>query len=243
MNPAAHKVRNKAVSAWNEALVGMQQMETASSARPDSGWQIVAFDDGLANDVVGLNFGPVVLNVPTRANSGRTDLYVAMKGWIVFEGDLMADLLKTRTFGTDIGYFQKKGDRLQHVYGAHYDMDEVRPGHPVFHAQIGAQMDLGQAVKEQFKLDCEIDQVMGRVLKNVRTPSAQMDVFAVLTQICADHLVGEAAPPEVKTAFSALRNASDFFVGAAHRLDYLNTLPATGCYRSKYWYDAPEANA
>jgi len=243
VNPAAHKVRSRVVDAWNKALVGMQQMETASSARPDSGWQVVELDAAVANDVIGLNFGPVVFNVPARANSGRTDLFVAMKGWIVFEGDLNVEPLKTRTFGTDIGYFQLKGGRLQHVYGAHYDMDEIRPGHPVFHAQMGAQMDLGLAVKDHFKLDCEIDQVMGRVLKNVRTPSAQMDVFAVLTQISADHLIGEAPPPEVKTAFSALRNASDFFVGAAHRLDYLNTPPATGCYRSKYWYDAPTANA
>ena len=84
---------------------------------------------------------------------------------------------------------------------------------------------------------------MGRILRNVRTPSAQMDIFAVITQVCADHLIGASSSPDVRSAFGILRNASDFFVGAAHRLAYLNTEPAIGCYRSKYWYDAPIANA
>lgn len=98
-------------------------------------------------------------------------------------------------------------------------------------------------VKARFNLDCEIEPVMGRILRNVRTPSAQMDFFAVMTQICADHLIAATSSSDVRSAFGTLRDASDFFVGAAHRLAYLNTAPAIGCYRSKYWYEAPTANA
>jgi len=66
------------------------------------------------------------------ANSGNPDLYVVVQGFIVFEGDMQADKLKTRTYATKIGYFQLSGGKLKHVYGAHYGMDEERPGHPVF---------------------------------------------------------------------------------------------------------------
>jgi hypothetical protein len=66
-----------------------------------------------------------------------------------------------------------------------------------------------------------------------------MDVFSVFTQICADHLVYAKSSQEVKDAFDALRSSCNFFYGAAHRLTYLNSLPASSCYRSTHWYEAP----
>ena len=221
----------------------MRRMEVSSAVAPSDGWAIIRAATDVPDDVVGLEVGPVVFNVPVRANSGLSDLYVVVEGRIVFEGDMRADILTTRTFGTRIGYFHLDAGTLNHVYGAHYDMDEVHAGHPVFHAQISEQMALGEPVKAQLGIESEIARSMGVFLNNVRTPSAQMDFFAVMTQVCADHLLGAGSSADAKNAFGVLRNASDFFVGAAHRLEYLNAAPAPRCYRSKHWYDSPSANA
>jgi len=243
MNREAPRILNQVQAAWQAATYGMRQMEQSSSVRPDNAYEVFRIDATGPADKVKLDVGPVVFNVPERANRGRADLFIVVKGWIVFEGDLVEKPYLTHTFGTEIGYFLQKAGNLEHVYGAHYDMDELKPGHPVFHAQVGAQLEFADAIRERYHLDLPVVPKMGSLLSNVRTPSAQMDVFAVMTQICADHLVGEAPAREVKTAFGDLRRASDFFVGAAHRLAYLNQAPAIGCYRSKYWYEAPAANA
>ena len=50
-----------------------------------------------------------------------------------------------------MGYFRLKGDRLEHVYGVHYDMDERRDGHPVFHAQLGrAREEFASVIRNEF---------------------------------------------------------------------------------------------
>ncbi|NWE53815.1 hypothetical protein [Brevundimonas sp. P7753] len=220
----------------------MRQMDQTCSIRPDSAYDVFRLDQAAPNDVVKLNVGPIVLNVPERANRGRSDLYVVVEGWLVFEGDFAAAApLKTKTYGTNVAYFKRKGDDLEQVYGAHYDMDEVRFGHPVFHAQIGTNLGLAQAVKEHFRLDLNVVSQMGAILGNVRLPCAQMDVFAAVTQICADHLVGQNVAVEVRRAFEDLREASDFLVGAAHRLGYLNGAEPANCYQSRHWYASPIA--
>jgi hypothetical protein len=132
VNPRALAVCRRAITAWEKALVEMERMEVSSSVLPKDGWTIVQADAQAPNEVVKLDVGPVVFNVPERANSGNPDLYVVVQGFIVFEGDMQADKLKTRTYATKIGYFQLSGGKLKHVYGAHYGMDEERPGHPVF---------------------------------------------------------------------------------------------------------------
>jgi len=244
MNRHAQRVQNRVNTAWGKAVYGMQQMEQAAVVRPTDAYEIFRVDADAPDEVVKLNVGPIVFNVPERANRGRSDLYIVVEGWLVFEGDFSQNApLKTQNYGTNIGYFKQKGTDLEHVYGAHYDMDEGRFGHPVFHAQIGAQLDMSQAVRDRFHLDLNVVPKMGSILGNVRTPSAQMDVFAVMIQICADHLVGQNSANEVRTAFTELRSASDFLVGAAHRLAYLNQPLPANCYQSRHWYESPQANA
>lgn len=179
-----------------------------------------------------------MFHVPERANGGESNLYVAVLGWISFGAPLASDPRRTTLqFGTQVGYFRVKGGQLVHIYGVHYDMDETLPGHPVFHAQMSSQVELGTDVSRLFNLQLDTgDDLPGVLLRNVRTPTAQMDVFSVITQIGADHLVSEASGPEVHAAFARLRDACDFFMGAAGRLAYLSSLPATHCYRSTHWY-------
>jgi len=236
------RVLRQVQSAWDQAVHGVGQMNQSSLIKP--AYNIFQLDQNAPDDVVKINVGPIVFNVPERPNHRRADLFIVVKGWLTFEGpDFRTLPLKTKDFGTEVAYFRSKANGLEHVYGAHYDMDEVRPGHPVFHAQISAQVEFGASVQELFGLDAQVINKMESILGTVRTPSAQMDVFSVVTQICADHLMGEAAAAEVSGAFKGLRQACDFLIGAAHRLAYLNTVPAIDCYRSTHWYDSPAANA
>lgn len=243
-NQDTQRVLLRVRTAWEQAVHSMQKMYQASVVKPASVYEIFQVDQAPGDDEVKVLVGPIVLNVPERPNRANADLYVVLGGWITFEGpDFKSAPLKTKDFGTQVGYFRSKSGALKHVYGAHYDMDETRPGHPVFHAQLKPQLAFGDTVQAQFSVKGDVIPDMGNILKTVRTPSAQMDVFSVMTQICADHLVGEESSPEVLGAFAGLRASCDFLIGAAHRLDYLNTAPASHCYRSTHWYDAPSPQA
>ena len=238
------RVLRQVQTGWDKAVHGMAQMNQSSLIRPQTAYNIFRLDKNAPDQVVKVDVGPIVFYVPERPNHRGPDLFIVVKGWLTFEGpDFRTLPLKTKDFGTEVAYFRSKASGLEHVYGAHYDMDEVRAGHPVFHAQIGAQMEFGANVQELFGLDTQVTNKMESILGTVRTPSAQMDVFSVITQICADHLMGEAAPDEVSGAFKGLRKASEFLIGAAHRLAYLNSAPAIDCYRSTHWYESPAANA
>jgi hypothetical protein len=206
--------------------------------RPAQPLDAFELDNMVGDDEVKFNIKPIVFNVPERATHQDSNLYVAIKGWLSFEGpDFQALPLRTKSFGTEVAYFRSKANVLEHVYGAHYDLDEQRNGHPVFHAQVSPQMGMLPFVNERFGKNFEnVEDLVRKVLPNVRMPSAQMDVFAVMLQICADHLIHSGSPPNVVEAFNKMRGACEFFIGAAHRMPYLNGLPATHCYRSTHWY-------
>lgn len=145
--------------------------------------------------------------------------------------------MRTKTFGTEVAHFRSKRGALEHVYGVHYDLDENAAAHPVFHAQMSPKMSLVSSVNDHFNRNFQdVVDLVGRMLGNVRTPSAQMDVFAVMLQICANHLIHSGSPPNVIEAFNKTRTACEFFIGFAYRMSTLNQLPATQCYRSTHWY-------
>ncbi len=237
MNRNASLVQQQVHTAWDAVRTGLQKMYPSSDVRPSSGYDIFEFDHTVGDDDVKFNVRPIVFMLPERAAHSSPSLYVAVKGWLSFEGpDLRSKPLRTRSFGTEVGYFRSKREVVEHVYGAHYDLDEAKTGHPVFHAQISPQMDLLASVNEQFRREWIAQDRVTPILPNVRTPSAQMDVFSVITQLCADHLLTETSSSEVKQAFEKMRTATAFFVGAAHRMEYLNANIAPHCYRSTHWY-------
>ncbi len=199
-------------------------MYPSSVVRPTSGNEIFVVAKDSTSDEVKFNINPIVFQMPERATRAETNLYIDLQGWLSFEA-LDENKPRTKSFGTEIGYFRSKRDAIEHVYGAHYDLDENKPGHPVFHAQIGPQMDLLASVKGHFRKDwTTTDDRVTAILPNVRTPSAQMDIFSVITQICADHLMHEKSGPEILAAFSKMRTECDFFTGAAYRMKYLKRL-------------------
>ena len=172
---------------------------------------------------LGLIVGPVVFQVPERPN--RTpNLFIVVSGELSFERpNPKSAPLRTKDFATRVAYFRSKPGRLEHVYGAHYDMDEQVRRHPVFHAQFRPYEQFAQCIQTLFHRDDEIDGYLCNVLRNVRIPTAQMDVFSVLTQICADHLIDEQSTSEVTDAFQRMRIACNFFEGAARRVAFLGT--------------------
>jgi len=240
MNRDAISVQRRLDKAWNDIIHEMRRMSGHIDLRPSrqSPFRPV---EAASPGSVKFDVGPIVFNVPENARARTPNLYITIEGWLSFEGPDFTNL-RTKDFGTEIAYFRSRIGALQHVYGAHYDMDEARPGHPVFHMQVKPMVEFAGPVNDLFKLRAAGENAMGTILANVRTPSAQMDVFSVVTQICADHLIDKESPKEVRTAFKALRRHSTFFLGAAHRLAYLSEPQASGCYRSNHWYDAPVAN-
>lgn len=238
MNRDAALVRQRVHAAWAAVRSGLQKMYPSSDVRPSQPEDVFLLDGTTGDDEVKFNIQPVVFNVPERATRVEANLYIALRGWLSFEGpDFRAPLLLTKSFGTEVGYFRSKQGALEHVYGAHYDLDEAKSGHPVFHAQVKPKMGFLADVNSRFgKQFPEPEDRVRQLLRNVRTPCAQMDVFAVVLQICADHLIHSESPQEVDEAFTKMRTSCDFFVGAAHRMAYLNLPPATTCYRSTHWY-------
>jgi hypothetical protein len=242
MNRDAWRVQQRVDAAWQAVVSGMQTMYPASVVRPAQLVEAFELDNSVDDSEVKFNIKPIVFNVPERATRQDANLYVAITGWLSFEGpDFQTLPMKTKSFGTEVAYFRSKVGALEHVYGAHYDLDEQRAGHPVFHAQVSPKVAMVSSVNDRFGKDFQnVEDLVGRVLGNVRTPSAQMDVFAVMLQICADHLIHSGSPPNVIEAFNKMRAACEFFIGAAYRIPTLNQLPATQCYRSMHWYARSE---
>lgn len=237
MNRDAQRVLQRVVTAWDNAIHGLKQMSQASTVRPNTSYEIFKLDSEAPDDVIKFKIGPVVFHVPERPNRRGPDLYIVVKGWLSFQGpDFKVEPLKTNNFGTEVAYFRSKQGALEHVYGAHYDMDEDRSGHPVFHAQFASQLEFGESIHNEFRVDDNLIDSIAPTIGTVRVPSAQMDFFSVIIQICADHLLGKGAGPDVEAAFSRMRSECGFFVGAAHRLAFLNGPEATSCYRSTHWY-------
>jgi hypothetical protein len=240
MNRDANHVFKQVLTAWDQLMVSMKKMYPATSVRPAGGYDVFSLDEGTPEEEVKFSIGPLVFNVPERAGRGH-DLFIVVKGWLSFEGANCREVpLKTRSFGTEVGYFRWKQDSLEHVYGAHYDLDETLPGHPVFHAQFSSRVDLAPSVRELYRVDDDVADLFSPKIRNIRIPTAQMDVFSTIVQICADHLVYRGVEQGVHDAFAEMCTINSFFLGAAYRMPYLNTLPATQCYRSAHWYARPK---
>ena len=62
----------------------------------------------------------------------------------------------TKDFGTEVAYFRVKQNRLEHIFGAHYDMDESDYRHPVFHAQLASRTKSEKHVRVLFSQDREV---------------------------------------------------------------------------------------
>lgn len=231
--------------AWQGICVSMRRMHPNTIIQPGNATDVFRPKDEPGGSK--FNVGPIVFGVPERAPEAPSyntvnNLFIAVEGWITFGPRRSAGEPRvTEEFGTQVGYFRRTRDELAHVYGIHYDMDERLHGHPVFHAQMAPQIKFAPTVEQYAKLAVSDFEWERGLLRNVRTPTAQMDAFSVITQIGADHLMSQFSGSEVRTAFKRLRAACDFFLGAGARIAYLNGPPASHCYRSTHWYERDDA--
>lgn len=216
----------------------MQRMYQASDVRPKKSEDIFKIQADTTGDEVTVIVDPVVFKVPERAPASARKLFIVVKGWLTFKGPFAnQEPLRADSFGTSVGYFRIKSESLLHTYGVHYDCDENGFGHPVFHAQMKSQIGLLEEINRLFPTNWTACDRVKEILRNVRTPSAEMDIFSVFLQICGDHLIYQGSGRHEKAAFSNLLESCGFFTGAAERMPNLHQKTAPPyCYRSRHWY-------
>lgn len=235
MNSVEIQAKRLLVDQWNNVVTQLGRLN-APDIRPIDGHQIfVLIDYPKVAGQIAFTVNPVTFNVPERAD-GSADMYITVKGRIYLDEEAVRTnrKLTTVSFGTEVAYFRMRHRRLNHVYGAHYDFSLNEIGHPIFHAQMKSFVERGQLVSDIFTLDCESEDQIANVLRTVRVPTAQMDFFALVLQICADHLMSKNSSAEQRDAFEDLRQASYSIQGAGHLWAQLADAPP--CMRTQHWY-------
>jgi hypothetical protein len=224
---------------WGELTSALTQLHVGTSVKPNDPWTVLRVAEEQKDPaVIKVELMPVVFNLPERANHFDVNLYVVVEGWLELRRDLFESggQCVTHRFATHAAYFRRKAEVLEHVYGAHYDFALDELGHPIFHAQMKSFAELGVHVRNHYEIDAESEDRIAGVLKTVRLPSAQMDVFSFLLQLCADHLLFKDSGREEKDGFNALLDKSGFLRGAGYQAERLRSQTAISCYRSFHWY-------
>jgi hypothetical protein len=213
-------------------------MKNAATVDPEDGWAIFQSLPSADQNAVKFEISPVIFNVPERAYHVTSDLFVVVEGQLAVRRDRYVNdgLLATDSFSTRAAYFRLTVDGPVHVYGAHYDFALDELGHPIFHSQMRSFAELWASVEERYGIGGPVKDHVSGILQNVRLPSAQMDVFSLVLQICADHLLLADSSPDERTAFNELLEKSTFLKGAGFQAIRMTTEAASSCYRSRHWY-------
>ena len=224
-------------NAWQNNIMNIRRMGQVTDVKPLDPQRVFTATESETDGTLRIDCGPAAFMLSEKPNSTST-IYVGVKGWISVNETGQEDVpFYTMDFGTKVAYFRSNKDGVAHIYGVHYDMDTTGAGHPVFHSQFQPMTELFEIVRDQLGICGEPEDCVGRVLRNVRTPTAQMDFFSVFTQLCADHLMrAKHEKGDVTGAFKRIRTACDFMRGAAYKRTKLNSELAATCYRSVHWY-------
>jgi hypothetical protein len=143
-------------------------------------------------------------------------------------------------FAATVGYFRKRGQLLDHVLGVRYDHDDLRPVHPVYHAQLKTCAGLLSTINEHYRPTFALgNDLMMNVADKVRLPTAHMDPLAVFVQLLADHLLNENSGPAVASAFERTRSTLMFFNSDPGRARRLDEVTRNNCFRGLRWYPKP----
>lgn len=235
MNLVETKAKRLLVDHWSNVCMQLDQLNLPDT-RPIDGHQIFELIEyPKVEGRIAFTVNPVTFNVPERAD-GAADMYITVRGRMYLDEAAVrtSSKLTTVSFGTEVAYFRFRQGKLNHVYGAHYDFSLNEIGHPIFHAQMKSFAARGELVSDVFTLDCGFEDQIANILRTVRLPTAQMDFFALVLQICADHLISKNSSAEQREAFEDLRLASYSIQGAGHLWPQLANAPP--CMRTQYWY-------
>ncbi|HEL4105873.1 TPA: hypothetical protein UM350_000481 [Stenotrophomonas maltophilia] len=182
---------------------------------------------------------PIVFDVPERAKYRNERIFIVAKGRIsVCAADTKT--IRTKDFSTEVAYFRRQDDadknvmKLDHVFGAHFDYAPSHKGHPIFHAQMNDLDALKSAVAEAHRVPTDDgSNYMSCILRNVRLPTAQMDILSLMLQLAADHLIYEKSQPDQMKALKDLAAQIRMLKSAA---DLVQPLTAEQCTRAVHWY-------
>ena len=230
-------VRSNILSVWSSVQANIRKISSISVIRPSSCDEIFRATSGNSGGEIKVVVTPVVFLVPERALHHTANLYVVVSGWIDFDTDLAEDRrLAIRSFGTKVAYVRSKVDSCEHIFGAHYDVERSDFGHPVFHAQVRPQMDLCSHVGDVFRSGSKVDNHIDKVIRSVRIPTAEMDVFSVFVQICSDHLIHGGLSDVQRKAFVRLCKSCSMFSGCSVGVRNFRSVSGLSGYRGSQWY-------
>jgi hypothetical protein len=235
--------RDRLVTQWQQATAALKRLRSTAEVRPNDAWNTFRDVTSPGSAFVEFEVGPLVFNLPERANAVQCELFVVVQGRLALSrAAVEPEGLMTDKFSTKVAYFRQTTAGLDHIYGAHHDFARDELGHPVFHSQMRSFADLRTHVVQQYgvKGDLGRDCVEG-VLRTVRLPSAQMDIFSTFLQLCADHLLFKQSGKEERTAFDELLRGNTFLRGAGSQVARLVAGAALVCYRAGHWYPVSPA--
>jgi hypothetical protein len=230
-------IQRRLTEQWNALRAELHRLHQIAEVRPDDVDVFQSLDES-TDDAAFVELRPVVFNLPERATHTDNNLYIVVQGRLSFDRRKFREerRLLTHRFATEAAYFRRSIDSLTHVFGAHFDFSADEVGHPVFHVQFKSFAELGEHVRQQYRVDLPITDAVKGVLKTVRIPTAQMDVFSLFVQICADHLLHKDSNEEEIEAFDTLLAKSRFCQGAGFQFARLGSDEARVCYRARHWY-------
>lgn len=233
-------IQSALVNHWDSVRDNLRRVNSRIQFLPNDGYVIFqpSYEKSTAEISV-FKVAPVVVNLPERGDKSKSDLYVVAEGELNFNiaRYKATKQLVSSGFATHVGYFRKSSQKLQHIYGVHFDFDIRRPAHPVFHAQMASFGEpFSEHVNQQFSVNLPLEDRVKGMLQNVRLPIAQLDFFSLIIQLAADHLMWEHSGDEEKRAFNDLLQLDGSLVGASASAPWLCTGTAMPCHRAIHWY-------
>lgn len=230
------------VKLWDDVKAVLSDLNVPTPRPTDDGYRLFDVRPAQQDAAIEVDIPKIVFQLPERfsAPPGRTNLYVHVRGRLALDVNaVQGGRLKTSSFNTEVAYFRHGRAGLKHVFGAHYDSDTHSVAHPVFHAQMKCYNERGGDVSDSFSLDCGSESVITGIFGTTRIPTAQLDFFSVVLQLCADHLIDENADDTRRAAFNRMRALCHRLQGAGYAWQFAQ---AADCMRSAHWYeDAPPA--
>jgi hypothetical protein len=219
-------------------MTTLQRLNGNAEVFPGDGWSV--FRHGVSSELVAnFEYGPIYFRMPERGSHSQMDLIVALEGELGIRRDIYKKdkTVATNNYATHAAYFRQKSGGATHVYGAHYDFELDELAHPIFHAQIRSFASLWPGVAARFHLDDPLDDDLVKgMLRTVRVPTAQMDVFSLCLQLFADHLLFKGSGETEIKAFNTLIGRSAAVKGAGFQCERLMEEAAYRCYRAQHWY-------
>ena len=241
-NRAQSKSRNDWIHAWDKSVITLKK-DSNVTVSPEIYDKIFHQEESI-NEVKFHTKQPISFNVPekflvNKLGNDECNILVILEGWLSFKKNEKTNLLEltkngkliTRDFGTRVEYYRKnKPFGWKFLNSIHYDYEPSFANHPVFHAQLSNRSLLySKAGYDNASLDSPNKNL--ELLRAIRIPTFQMDIFSTMVAICADHLTPTISVSSRKLL--EIKNNCNFFVGAQNLQD---TIVEANCLRSPQSY-------